>query len=310
MKLAVLGAGGGLGRNTVDAARAAGHEVVALVREPARAELPPDVEIVRGDAARIDDVAAALAGCDAAVFCVNPPFATWATRFPPLLEAAIEGGRRSGARVVFPANVWIYGPGRPDDPIDERRTPSPASDRGRLRLAMERRLAAAGIEFSIVRLPEFYGPSVVTLTAYPFRAALAGKRAWWPGRLDVAIELVYMPDAARAMVAVATAANTAGQTFHLPGVRTTPRAFVTAIFAAAGVSPRLTGVPRWVLSAAGVVDATIRGVADIGHLWTDPVMLDGTRYRERFGDVPQTPLAEGIAATLVWHRAHPALALP
>ncbi len=40
MRIAVLGAGGGLGRNVVDAARAAGHEVVALVRDPTR-DRPP-----------------------------------------------------------------------------------------------------------------------------------------------------------------------------------------------------------------------------------------------------------------------------
>jgi nucleoside-diphosphate-sugar epimerase len=38
MKLAVLGAGGGPGRNAVDAALAAGHAVVALVRDPRRAQ--------------------------------------------------------------------------------------------------------------------------------------------------------------------------------------------------------------------------------------------------------------------------------
>ena len=52
MRIAVLGAGGGLGRNVVDAARAAGHEVVAQVRDPTRAELPADVTIAIGDATR------------------------------------------------------------------------------------------------------------------------------------------------------------------------------------------------------------------------------------------------------------------
>jgi len=49
MRIAVLGAGGGLGRNVVDAARAAKHDVVALVRDPKRAELPDDVTTVVGD---------------------------------------------------------------------------------------------------------------------------------------------------------------------------------------------------------------------------------------------------------------------
>src|SRR5258706_15351725 len=81
MRIAVLGAGRGLGRNVVDAARAAKHDVVALVRDPKRAELPDDVTTVVGDATHVDDVVRAMAGADAAMFSVNPPFATWLTTF-------------------------------------------------------------------------------------------------------------------------------------------------------------------------------------------------------------------------------------
>ena len=83
----------------------------------------------------------------------------------------------------------------------------------------------------MVRLPEFYGPSVVTLTARVFRAALGDRRAMWPGPSEVAIELIYMPDAARALVEIATAADCDGAVFHLPGARTTPRQSSSLIFA-------------------------------------------------------------------------------
>ena len=120
MRIAVLGAGGGLGRNVVDAARAAKHDVVALVRDPKRAELPDDVTTVVGNATHVDDVADTMTGADAAMFCVNPPFATWLTTFRPLLECAIAAARQTDTRLVFPANVWIYGPGRADELIADR----------------------------------------------------------------------------------------------------------------------------------------------------------------------------------------------
>jgi nucleoside-diphosphate-sugar epimerase len=309
MKVTVLGAGGGLGRNVVDAARAAGHEITALVRDPKRAELPAEVATVIGDATNVEDVARAMAGSVATMFCVNPSFASWLTAFPPLLDASIEAARRTGSRLVFPANVWVFGPGRPGDLVDEKRAASPTSQRGTMRAAMERKLRDAKIRHAIVRLPEFYGPSVVTLTAYPFRAALAGKRALWPGKLDVEVELVYMPDAGRALVAVGTAGDGDGETFHLPGARTTPRQFLEQVFAAASAKPRVASVPRWMLRVAGVFDGTVRGAADISHLWSDPILLDGAKYRARFGELPLTPLADAIATTMAWHRAHPALVL-
>jgi len=124
MRIAVLGAGGGLGRNVVDAARAAKHDVVALVRDPKRAELPDDVTTVVGDATHVDDVVRAMAGADATMFCVNPPFATWLTTFPPLLACAIAAARKTNTRLVFPANVWIYGPGRAGELVAETRAPA------------------------------------------------------------------------------------------------------------------------------------------------------------------------------------------
>lgn len=309
MRIAVLGAGGGLGRNVVNAARGEKHDVVALVRDPKRAELPHDVTTVVGDARRVDDAVRAMTDADATMFCVNPPFATWLRTFRPLLECAITAARQTNTRLVFPANVWIYGPGRANELVGESRVPSPTSQRGKLRAEMEQQIRAAGIRYAMVRLPEFYGPSVVSLTARVFRAALADRRALWPGRLEIAIELIYMPDAARALVEVAIAADCDTAVFHLPGARTTPRKFVELVYRAAGRKPRVFGVPRWLLSAGGVFDATARGAADIGHLWTHPILLDGTKYTARFGTVPQTPLADAIATALAWHHAHPELRL-
>jgi nucleoside-diphosphate-sugar epimerase len=302
MQLAVLGAGGGLGRNVVDAALAAGHAVVALVRDPARAGLPAAVTTLVGDATRAEDVARAMAGADAAMYCVNPPLATWLQTFRPLLEAAIAGARTSGARLIFPANVWIYGPGRRGERVDESRPASPTSRRGELRASMEQTIREAGIRYALVRLPEFYGPSVTTLTARPVHAALKNRRTLWPGLLDVDVELVYMPDAARALVAVAVAPSCDADVFHLPGVPTTPRRFVERIYAQVGVKPRVTGIHGWPLALVGKLDATVGAVSDIGHLWTDPILLDGSKYRARFGEVPLTPLDEAIKTTVGWHR--------
>jgi nucleoside-diphosphate-sugar epimerase len=111
-----------------------------------------------------------------------------------------------------------------------------------------------------------------------------------------------MPDAARALIEVAVAPGCDAEVFHLPGVPTTPRAFVERVYAQLGVKPRVTGIHGWPLALIGKLDATVGAVSDIGHLWTDPILLDGAKYHARFGDVPLTPLDEAIATTLRWHR--------
>ena len=298
MRVIVVGAGGGLGRHAVHAALAAGHDVVAFVRDVARARLPASVETRAGDARDAAALADACAGCGAALWCVNAPFARWLDEFPPLLDAAIEAARASGARLVFPANVWVYGPGRPGDLVDERRPASPTSRRGALRAAMEAKLRASGARFAIVRLPEFYGPGVVSVPQRVFAAARARRRTLWPGDVDVDVELVFMRDGADALVAAGCADDTDGATFHVPGARTTPRRFAQAVYAAADATARITGVPPWALRVVGVVDPLARGAADIAHLWTHPILLDGAAYARRFGPAPTTPLEAGVAVTI------------
>ncbi len=63
------------------------------------------------------------------------------------------------------------------------------------------------------------------------------------------------------------------------------------------------------LKVAGLFNSTIRGVVDITHLWTDPILLDGREYAGRFGKVPQTPYETGVRETLDWLRVNPNLKL-
>ena len=210
---------------------------------------------------------------------------------------------------MFPANVWIYGPGRAGDLVAELRSSSPTSQRGELRAAMERQICAAGIRYAIVRLPEFYGPSVTrrrrACSAAPWAIGARSGR----DRSTPAIELVYMPDAARALVEVATAADCDAAVFNLPGAQTTPRQFVEIVYRAAGRKPRVFAVSRWLLVSRERARCELRGVTDISHVWSQPILLDGTNTRTRFGAIPLTPLADAIATTIAWHRAHPELRL-
>ncbi len=308
MNVTVLGATGGLGRNVVDAALSRGHAVKALVRDPKRAKLPAEVSVVNGDATDLERVKEACAA-EVVFFCVNPPFSEWASAFPPLLDAAIAGCRATGARLIFPGNVWIYGEVEPGVLIGESRAPSPSSVRGTLRAQMEKTLFTSGVDVLLVRLPEFYGPSVVTLTARVFRAVLENQRLLWPGPLDRELEFVFMPDAAKALVAVAELGSAAPQRMHLPGSRSTARGFVEQVSLAAKKSHRVVSVPSWVLALAGVFDASAKGAYDIHHLQTHPVLLDGALAEKTLGAVPRTPLAEAIASTLAWHQERPELKL-
>lgn len=101
----VTGATGNVGREVVGGLRERGLAVRALTRDPARAGLPADIEVVAGDLAEPESLEPALAGVDA-VFLVWPSMQAD--------HAAAEAIKRITERV--PRVVYLSARGVPDDP--------------------------------------------------------------------------------------------------------------------------------------------------------------------------------------------------
>jgi putative NADH-flavin reductase len=73
MRLTIFGASGGTGRQIVEQALAAGHDVTAVVRDPARVGMRHDrLELVVADALDPVAIAPAVTGADAVVSALGP----------------------------------------------------------------------------------------------------------------------------------------------------------------------------------------------------------------------------------------------
>lgn len=72
MKLIVFGATGGTGRQIVEQALAAGHQVTAFARQPAAVRMEhPRLNIIQGDALDAASVSRAVAGQEAVLFAIG-----------------------------------------------------------------------------------------------------------------------------------------------------------------------------------------------------------------------------------------------
>ncbi|HEY2669824.1 MAG TPA: NAD(P)H-binding protein [Rugosimonospora sp.] len=120
MKFTIVAATGGIGRQAVDQALAAGHEVTAVVRNPR--DLPAAVRTVRADLSTADPAAieSAVAGADAVLSGLgrrSPSDAGIAARGTGAIVAAM---RSAGVRriVVISASPvgTVASPGRPNPP--------------------------------------------------------------------------------------------------------------------------------------------------------------------------------------------------
>jgi nucleoside-diphosphate-sugar epimerase len=302
MRVTVTGATGTIGMASVRMLIRAGHEVRGFARsaEAFRSRHPDDrVEVAEGDILDRAAVAAALEDADAVIHCVDFPaqeFAhNWdATRFT--LEAL-----RSGGQFVLPSNLWVYGPPQSERVGPDHPKASPAR-LGEIRTDLEKAVTAEG--GTVVHLPDVYGPGVTSGPTYQiFRRALAGKSVWFPGDLDRSIELLYIEDAARALVAPLGRRQARGADYTAPGwAPTTPREFTDRVFKAAGLSGRLYSLPLACLNLLDSLRPDRRPLRDLSYLWECSTLLDGTLIRRDLGWMPEVDYTEGIKRTIRWLR--------
>jgi len=184
----ILGATGRFGRNAATAFEAAGWTVRRYDR-------------------RTDTPQTAAPGADVIVNGMNPPdYRDWDTEVPRITALAIAAARASGATLIVPGNVYNFGtqpaPWGPDTPQ------RPVTGKGRVRVEIERALRAAvedhGLRVIILRAGDFIddAPAGTWLGEGILRGLRRGRVAY-PGRADIPHAWAYLPDLARAAVALA-----------------------------------------------------------------------------------------------------------
>jgi nucleoside-diphosphate-sugar epimerase len=312
----VLGATGSFGGAMVRALRARDLPVRALVRDPDKARLPDGVEIVRGDARRLNDLIPASKGCDSITHGLNLAYAEWDPGMVELTDNVVEASGLSGATVVFPGNVYglkpVYAVPLPPNgaKLDVADRPN---RKGRLRNQLEDHLEQnselRNVRTLIVRAGDYYGPGVDNGLVGPmFRNALAGKPVPWFGAKDTAHTFTYVDDVAH--VATELLLQEGRPRFDVVAVAgdvfMTAADWAAALARAAGkpsLGVRVT--PPWMVRLAGLWDRQAREFAELLYQWEGPLLLDDSRVRRALPGWVPTPPDEALARTVAWYRERP-----
>jgi nucleoside-diphosphate-sugar epimerase len=314
---AVLGASGGTGSAVVGELARRGRRVRAVSRR-GNAEVPDGVEPLAADVTTSEGANAACDGAAVVYHCVQPPYTRWTAEFPPLTEAVAAGAARAGAKLVLADNLYLYGPHA--GPLTEELPAAATGPKGRVRATMAERLLAAHREgrlrVAIGRSADYYGPNGLNSVAGErvFRAALAGRKARWIGRLDQPHTLSYLEDMARALVVLGERDEADGQAWHLPAAEPlTGRQFLElVVVAAAGqagpprrASAKVAANSAATIRLAGAFVPFLRELRETLHQFEAPFVVDWSRYRRAFGPFSPTPHPEAVARTVDWFRRHP-----
>jgi len=267
-----------------------------------------DVEWVRGDAMTSADVIAAARGAGVIVHGANPPgYRNWKGLGLPMLESSIAAAAASGARIVFPGNVYNFGADA--FPVLTERSPqNPQTRKGRIRVEMEQRLkdaTAAGVRTLVVRAGDFFGPRsggssmfshVFVKPGHPVRAFV------YPGRHDIGHAFAYLPDLAETMVQLIDRGDRLAdfEVFHFQGHWFDRGVEIAEAVRRVVGNPRLPirPLPWWAIYAASPFVTTFREMIEMRYLWRVPVKLDNSKLVATLGAEPHTPTDQAVEATL------------
>lgn len=300
----VIGATGGIGGAVAERLVAGGWRVRALHRDPQaaqRARGGGGLEWVRGDAMAQPDVVAAAQGVELIVHGANPPgYRNWAGLAAPMLASTIAAAKASGARILFPGNVYNFGPDA--WPLAAEDAPqTPLTRKGRIRAQMETALAQSGAKVLIVRAGDFFGPTPGGnwLAQGLVKAGRPIASVTYPGPMDRTHAWAWLPDLAESMVRLAERDDLARvEVFHHRGHVLTGAELVAALEAAAGRRLAVQKFPWFALKALAPFNEMFREMLEMRYLWDEPLAMDNRRLVARLGAEPHTPIVEALRAAL------------
>jgi nucleoside-diphosphate-sugar epimerase len=301
-RILVLGAAGRVGYAAAEAFRDAGWTVTGLVRRGAAARVPSAVAAVEANALDPKAVTTAAEGAEVVLHALNPPYAEWPKHALPLAYVAIAAAEAVDATLMFPGNVYGYGAGMPEL-LDEATPMRPTSRKGRIRVEIEQRLREAadrGVRTIIVRAGDFYGHGRGAWFDLVLARDLKRARVTYPGPLDVVHAWAYLPDLAATLVRLAERRATLGafEMFGFPGHAVTGQELGAAIAASLGRRLMVRRMGWWFVKTFGQISALGRELAEIEYLWRTPHRISGENLRAAIGEVPHTPLAQAVTASL------------
>jgi nucleoside-diphosphate-sugar epimerase len=307
----VIGAGGGIGGAVAHALIAAGWRVRALSRRPNEANQAHrwigDVDWIQGDAMNERACAAAARGVHVIFHGANPPgYRNWRELAIPMLRNAIGAASASGARLIFPGNVYNYGPDA-FPMIAETAPQNPLTRKGKVRVEMETMLeqaSARGARSIVVRAGDFFGPHQphAWLKDAMVKPGAPLKKIVYPGDPAAGHAWAYLPDLAAAIVRIAAieASLPAFDRFNFGGhYFARGIGFAEAIARVAGNPALPIGPAPWPLLYLGAPFVTFfRELLEMRYLWQQDLQLDNRKLTALIGAEPHTPIEQALFRVL------------
>ena len=325
MKVVVTGGTGFVGSHLVDALLAQDHDVVCLVRSPAKAaRVFPNraPRLVRGDLTDDETVVKAVDGADvvyhvAGLIAAKNRNELFATNVEATRRLITHVERRAPRlrRFIYVSSLAAAGPSKRAQPIDEGHTAAPVSAYGESKLGGEQTVRSSGLPWTVIRPPAVYGPRdrefvrLIKLARAPVFPLM--------GSPDQEFSFIYASDLAAALVHAQQDVALAKTYFASHGETVTGASLIrdiaVAVLGPDRRPPRLLPIPPWItrltLTSTGAVarllgKTTVLNRDKANEFLAEAWTCSAAALRAETGWRATTPMAEGWKEAVAWYRQH------
>lgn len=256
--------------------------------------------IVRQFDRKTDDLETAARGVDVIVNAWNPVYTDWARDIPVLTKRVIAAAKASGATVIVPGNVYVFGHDAPARFTED--TPHLAANHlGRIRTDMEAAYRASGVQTIILRAGDFIDTRA---SGNWFDMILTKKLGaglfTYPGRADIPHAWAYLPDVTCAAVALANMRDRLErfEDVPFPGYTLSGQAMAAALERVTGAPVRLKRMNYLPLWLAAPFWGMGRRLLEMRYLWSKPHHLDGSKLAQLLPEFRATPLETALTSAI------------
>ncbi len=277
----ILGASGRFGRNAELAFRKAGWTVRKFNREA-------------------DKLDQAARGADLIVNAWNPPYTQWARLVPGLHRRVIDVAERTGATVIVPGNVYVFGADTPD-PWSADSPHLARNPLGRIRIDMEDAYRRSSARVIILPAGDFIDTCASgNWFDQVMIKGLSKGRLTYPGNPDIPHAWAYLPDLAATAVMLAEMRQDLPRFCDLPfaGYTLTGREIAQSLSRVTGGEVALKRMQWWPLQFARPFWRMAPHLLEMRYLWNVPHRLDDAPLAALISSVPHTDLDQAMRSAI------------
>ena len=245
---------------------------------------------------KTDDLDTEARGVQVIVNGWHPPYSKWAAEALQMQPAIHRAALANDATVIIPGNVYNFGETTPAPWSDT--TPHLAQNSlGKIRIDLEQGYRDAGVRTIVLRAGDYLDTSASGNWFDKIMAPSLKKGVFtFPGQPEIKRAYGFLPDVARAAVALSEKRDAFPRLIHVPfpGFTLIAAQIAAHLANARGQDVRIKQMAWWPLRLAWPFMADIKFLFEMRYIWNTPHSLDGARFHELLPEFKETPVEDAL----------------